>query len=208
MASAYLCPDEGPPQKRLRRSDSVTSTSEVDIADEDFQQAKTENDLRLKSAFEAVFEKYSKDFTDTGDEVDLETGEIVVDNGHIFDMEDEGDLGSYDETVNSYPHPASYECISTIFSLPLEEQVESILLSLKSATSDRLIKPTDDTDNLLDATQNSRPASAASLRSKPIACRQEIAVKTNDSGGQLPTVRRCGESQYRCERIFCLKCVS
>ncbi|AEO65927.1 uncharacterized protein THITE_2113553 [Thermothielavioides terrestris NRRL 8126] len=39
--------------------------------------------FKLKSAFERIFEKYEKDFTGVGDEIDLRTGEIVVDNGHI-----------------------------------------------------------------------------------------------------------------------------
>ncbi|RYP53642.1 hypothetical protein DL768_001422 [Monosporascus sp. mg162] len=38
---------------------------------------------RLKSTFEHIFEKYEKDFTGVGDEIDLETGEIVVNNGHL-----------------------------------------------------------------------------------------------------------------------------
>ncbi|KAK3953520.1 hypothetical protein QBC32DRAFT_234498 [Pseudoneurospora amorphoporcata] len=39
--------------------------------------------FKLKSAFENIFEKYGKDFDGIGDEIDLRTGEIVVDNGHI-----------------------------------------------------------------------------------------------------------------------------
>ena len=35
---------------------------------------------KLKSAFERIFEKYERDFTGIGDEVDLRTGEIVVNN--------------------------------------------------------------------------------------------------------------------------------
>ncbi|KAK3899449.1 hypothetical protein C8A05DRAFT_46483 [Staphylotrichum tortipilum] len=39
--------------------------------------------FKLKSAFENIFEKYERDFTGIGDEIDLRTGEIVVNNGHI-----------------------------------------------------------------------------------------------------------------------------
>lgn len=42
---------------------------------------------RLKSAWERIFEKYEKDFTGIGDEIDLETGEVVVDNGHIQSLQ-------------------------------------------------------------------------------------------------------------------------
>jgi len=59
----------------------------------DLERDRRENDLRLKSAFETIFAKYSKDFTNTGDEIDLETGEIIVDNGHIHSMRDETDVG-------------------------------------------------------------------------------------------------------------------
>lgn len=50
-------------------------------------------DLKLKSRFEAIFEKYGKDFTGVGDEIDLNTGEIMVDNGHLVEMMDERDAG-------------------------------------------------------------------------------------------------------------------
>ncbi|KAK4681850.1 hypothetical protein QC764_0013170 [Podospora pseudoanserina] len=56
---------------------------------------------KLKTAFESIFEKYGRDFEGVGDEVDLRTGRIVVNNGHIEGMrgsdllvgesEDEGD---------------------------------------------------------------------------------------------------------------------
>ncbi|KAI1774651.1 hypothetical protein F4818DRAFT_68908 [Hypoxylon cercidicola] len=44
---------------------------------------------RLKSAFERIFEKYERDFTGIGDEIDLETGEVVINNGHLQSLEDE-----------------------------------------------------------------------------------------------------------------------
>lgn len=49
---------------------------------------------KLKSRFEAIFAKYERDFTGIGDEIDLRTGEIVVDNGHLLDMQDEKDADS------------------------------------------------------------------------------------------------------------------
>lgn len=52
------------------------------------------NDQKLKGRFERLFEKYSRDFSQVGDEVDLETGEIVVNNGHIALMEHERDVGN------------------------------------------------------------------------------------------------------------------
>ncbi|KAI1406269.1 hypothetical protein F4819DRAFT_506705 [Hypoxylon fuscum] len=46
---------------------------------------------RLKSAFERIFEKYGRDFTGVGDEIDLETGEVIINNGHLQSLEDEED---------------------------------------------------------------------------------------------------------------------
>src|SRR5690242_8770241 len=44
---------------------------------------------RFKSAYKLIFEKHGKDFTDSGDEVDLRTGEVVVDNCHIQSLSDD-----------------------------------------------------------------------------------------------------------------------
>lgn len=51
------------------------------------------HDLHLKSRFEEIFQKYGRDFSGIADEIDLETGEIVVDRGHIAAMTDETDPG-------------------------------------------------------------------------------------------------------------------
>jgi Centromere protein Scm3 len=62
--------------------------------DIELQQKRAVVHNKLKSRFEAIFEKYEKDFTGVGDEIDLRTGEIVVNNGHLIDMQDERDAGS------------------------------------------------------------------------------------------------------------------
>lgn len=80
------------PTKRPRLS--FTPGSPEEVADEwDLQTARAQNDLRLKSIFEGIFTKYGKDFTEVGDEIDLETGKIVVDNGHLLGMREENDTG-------------------------------------------------------------------------------------------------------------------
>ncbi|CAK7206223.1 hypothetical protein SEUCBS139899_009010 [Sporothrix eucalyptigena] len=48
---------------------------------------------KLKSAFELLFEKYSQDFGDTGDEINFYTDEIEVDNGHIASLPAKGVRG-------------------------------------------------------------------------------------------------------------------
>ncbi|KAJ4295916.1 hypothetical protein N0V88_004618 [Collariella sp. IMI 366227] len=48
-----------------------------------FERSRAFAAFKLKSAFERIFEKYEKDLSGVSDEIDLRTGEIVVDNGHI-----------------------------------------------------------------------------------------------------------------------------
>lgn len=71
-----------PPAKRARIHEEV-----------DVHEARRENDLRLKSRFEDIFKKYGRDFDTVGDEIDLETGEITVNNGHLQEMDNEQDVG-------------------------------------------------------------------------------------------------------------------
>jgi hypothetical protein len=61
--------------------------------DEEFQDQRAQLDYKLKSTFESIFKKYGRDFEGVADEVDLYTGEIVVNNGHLIEMEDEKDVG-------------------------------------------------------------------------------------------------------------------
>ena len=75
-----------PPFKRRRIAGS--SSPEIDL-----HTRRAQNDFRLKSNFESIFNKYGRDFDGIGDEIDLETGEIVVNNGHILGMTDERDAG-------------------------------------------------------------------------------------------------------------------
>lgn len=61
----------------------------LDTLDRDRQLSR----LRLKSTFEDIFAKYECDFSNVGDEIDLETEEVIVDNGHLSGMLDEQDVG-------------------------------------------------------------------------------------------------------------------
>ena len=78
-----------PPEKRRRLSSSPEVESPYDRA----RREVARKDLRskLKSRFESIFEKYGKDFSGVGDEIDLTTGIIVVDNGHLLGMKNETD---------------------------------------------------------------------------------------------------------------------
>ena len=83
-----------PPLKRQRLSTTVESK-------DDLQERRVRNDLQLKSRFETIFEKYSKDFEGIGDEIDMRTGEIVVNNGHILGMTNERDVGDFGDAETS-----------------------------------------------------------------------------------------------------------
>ncbi|KAJ5630428.1 uncharacterized protein N7484_010528 [Penicillium longicatenatum] len=80
------------PAKRQCLSSPPGSPAEEVTEEWDLQAARAQNDLRLKSIFEGIFSKYGKDFTDVGDEIDLQTGKIVVDNGHLSGMREEVDI--------------------------------------------------------------------------------------------------------------------
>ncbi|KAL8895369.1 MAG: hypothetical protein Q9192_003676 [Flavoplaca navasiana] len=60
---------------------------------EELHAKRLQNDKKLKSRFEYIFERYSKDFEGIGDIIDLSQNAIVVDNGHLRDMKCEKDLG-------------------------------------------------------------------------------------------------------------------
>ncbi|KAJ5675104.1 uncharacterized protein N7477_005038 [Penicillium maclennaniae] len=78
------------PGKRPRLS--FDSGLVEDIPEEwDLQTARAQNDNKLKSIFEGIFAKYGKDFTEVGDEINLQTGKIVVDNGHLLGLQEETD---------------------------------------------------------------------------------------------------------------------
>ncbi|KAK0362906.1 hypothetical protein LTR02_004932 [Friedmanniomyces endolithicus] len=76
-----------------KSSEEPATLIECDDATGLFQHERHENDQRLRICFEQIFDKYARDFTDVGDEIDIETGEIVVNNGHLENMQHEVDPG-------------------------------------------------------------------------------------------------------------------
>lgn len=67
--------------------------SRLEKDDLEIRQLKQINNERLQNAFEDIIEKYAQDFTEYGDEIDLESGEIIVNNGHLERMRNEQDTG-------------------------------------------------------------------------------------------------------------------
>ncbi|KUI58142.1 hypothetical protein VP1G_05433 [Cytospora mali] len=100
-----------PPTKRQRVGLGSTATQE-DEDELDFdpkelnqrrdpafqlEQARDRAAYKLKSRFENIFAKYERDFTGVGDEIDLRTGQVVVDNGHLESMRSVKDTGDGEE---------------------------------------------------------------------------------------------------------------
>ncbi|OQV04040.1 hypothetical protein CLAIMM_08990 [Cladophialophora immunda] len=83
---------EEPFRKRPRLSIFASRPSDPSL-DEDLDTRRLRNDLLLKSRFESIFEKYSHDFSGVGDEIDMDSMSIVVNNGHVQSMENETDPG-------------------------------------------------------------------------------------------------------------------
>ncbi|KAL6813450.1 hypothetical protein GGI42DRAFT_175294 [Trichoderma sp. SZMC 28013] len=98
-----------PPAKRRRMSqwllDKENADEDDELASQPFEvEAKRDPDYKLsverayadqrfQITMAHIFEKYGRDFEGIGDEIDLVTGEIVVNNGHVRNMRDEGDVG-------------------------------------------------------------------------------------------------------------------
>ncbi|KAI6821884.1 hypothetical protein KC340_g12689 [Hortaea werneckii] len=95
-ADPFQWPEERPDDDANAHDEGQTQQSAEDdngAYDSELERKRKSNDAILKSRFEDIFEKYERDFSGVGDEIDLETGEIVVDNGHLEGMEHEGDPG-------------------------------------------------------------------------------------------------------------------
>jgi hypothetical protein len=93
------------PQNDFGESEDLAPEEEgLDLEEYDYdphaelQHRRAELDNKLKSTFESIFAKYERDFDGIGDEIDLATGEIVVNNGHLLQMLNERDAGlEYDD---------------------------------------------------------------------------------------------------------------
>ncbi|KAF6832445.1 hypothetical protein CPLU01_06128 [Colletotrichum plurivorum] len=102
-----------PPAKRARTGPSPLCQQQNDEVDElnyepeevsqmrdpgyQFEQSRAFAAFKLKSTFEHIFQKYERDFTGIGDEIDLRTGQIITNNGHLERMRNERDTGIPDE---------------------------------------------------------------------------------------------------------------
>lgn len=75
-----------PPRKRPRLS--LAESTEPDI-----EALRQEHDRRFLGRLDGILQKYDRDFEGISDEIDLNTGRIVVDNGHVQRARDAYDIG-------------------------------------------------------------------------------------------------------------------
>lgn len=92
--------------------------SEEDSEVDDLRQLELDrnyNDQKLKSRFEHIFRKYEHDFEGIGDEIEIASGDIVVDNGHLQHMRHEADPGKSASSrfVKTFQEKLGYEDEST-----------------------------------------------------------------------------------------------
>ncbi|KAK6336470.1 hypothetical protein TWF696_002021 [Orbilia brochopaga] len=66
--------------------------------------------LRLKSNWEDICRRYGRDFSGETDEIDLQTGKVVVDNGHLRNLsENIGDTWAFDDFGSTYDEDGDEE---------------------------------------------------------------------------------------------------
>lgn len=98
-----------PPLKRPRLSIFADEAPNIEL-----DSARNKNDRLLKNRFESIFAKYERDFSGIGDEIDLATGEILVNNGHLDGLDEDADTRSEaDESVVGESSPRSIRTVVT-----------------------------------------------------------------------------------------------
>ena len=112
---------------------------DYDDPDAELYEKRARNDLHLKSRFEAIFEKFGKDFSEVGDEIDLQTGRIVVNNGHLDGMAHEQDLG---QPIDPSSPPLSRHRIAT-------EDLEDVASSAVECTAGSLLDSDTEMEDVL-----------------------------------------------------------
>jgi hypothetical protein len=78
----------------LKRALLPTELPTEDVDSVDLAHQRHQNDLHLKGTLESIYQKYSKDFSEVGDEINILTGELILDRGHVEGMKSELDDGT------------------------------------------------------------------------------------------------------------------
>lgn len=132
--------------KKMVRQYKRRRVSEYDSPADIFQR-RARLDLRLKSRFESIFEKYGKDFSGIGDEIDLESGEIVVNHGHVDGLRDETDPGRPEDLFDEL-NPDEESCTPIIRLTRTSSQYTRQIVSTMRITSQLDTESASDIDDL------------------------------------------------------------
>lgn len=77
--------------------------------DPQLENVRMESIRKIRGRFEHIYQKYGKDFEGVGDEIDMTTGVVVVNNGHLQNMEHEVDAGNGDALALSRTFEDEFE---------------------------------------------------------------------------------------------------
>lgn len=80
-------------QPYLNRFAGSKRLAQPDLEDAVLAEKRRKNDLRHESNWTSIIRRYERDFSGIADEIDLVTGKLVVDNGHLKSMRGELDMG-------------------------------------------------------------------------------------------------------------------
>lgn len=127
-------------------ADSICADQTIDEHERHIAERRRRNDERLKDSIQSIYRRFGQDLSDIGDEIDLITGRIIVNNGHIARMQDERDLGTYDGLFGDAPDDDASDAS------PDDDNVDDLYLG-KHATdsSDTYSSSDDDADDMFDA---------------------------------------------------------
>ena len=89
-----------PARPSLARAELVEQARLKAIAEAELARERERNTFQLKNSWERIFEKYGKDFDGVADEIDIFTGEVCVDNGHLRAMANASDKDSDNDGID------------------------------------------------------------------------------------------------------------
>lgn len=78
-----------PPETSPKR----TKSTNREVPRDETRDTQAASELRLKSRWESIFDKYGHDFDDISDVIDMRSGSVMVDRGHLQNMRHERDVG-------------------------------------------------------------------------------------------------------------------
>ena len=171
----------------------------------DLHARRAQNDFRLKSIFESIFEKYGRDFDGIADEIDMETGEIVVNNGHIQGMTNERDIGDAKYSSEKL-EDSDYEDDQ----LPVDHNAELSAGLRSSMVEDAIVigelKASEHLDFDTDSLMGDVPANSH-LNQIGNKSRRAISIPSDDEEDELASsdIERasCSKNSSRVQERFC-----